>query len=363
MAIKEEGQAITLDHIVEKVSRDVTFLGGPEPTREEFLDVLSRLAKGGLVRHDAKGYYRAPPIDPYVESLLQAGEGPLNRSYSLVYAAERYYPTVVPFILPFLTGKPISAVKVFSGKADPVSDVQAIFVRYSKYKPKPVHLKVDGPEAFLRLVHDHCVDFVPYVHGFDGRPDVFLVDLDLGDRLVSVDKGMEYAKFVAKTASSLLEENSCHPLLKFSGSRGFQLLCLLAPEGVKVDFAFLREAVKGLRNELERRLRAADVRKMFPSMGLAEPYTTSSVDQKEERAGKVLVDWSSMKREGDYRAPLSLHHKTGLVSLPLREAELKEFAREMADPFRLARERPSFDFLRSFRATDPKALSPFVALK
>jgi DNA primase len=361
MSIKEEGKAVSFNHVVEKVTRDLTFLGEGEPTEREYRDALSSLVKEGLLLEDRRGFYRKGGIDAYVGNFVEASRESLNRSYYLVYAAERYYPSVVDTMLPYLLNRPLSAVKVFSGKKDPIREVEPIFVRYSKYKPRPVHLTVTGASGLMSLVHDHCVDFVPYVHGFDGRADIFLVDLDLGDRLASLGGSLALAGHAASIVSAILTEKGCHPLIKFSGSRGFQVLCHISREGKAIDFASLRDAVRGTQVELEARLQAEEASKMFPDLGIREPFSTSSVDKKSDRSGMILVDWSSMKPEGDYRAPLSLHHKTGLVSLPLAASELDSFRTEDADPLALASGHRDHSFVNHLKESPGEALSSFEA--
>jgi len=358
MSIKEEGKAVTFNHIVEKVTRDMTFLGEGEPTERDYRDTLHSLVKEGLVAEDRRGFYRGRGIDAYVGGMVATSRGILNRSYYLVYAAERYYPSVVDIMLPYLLNRPLSAIKVFSGKKDPIREVEPIFVRYSKYKPQPVHLTVKDGAGLMDLVHDHCVDFVPYVHGFDGRADIFLVDLDLGDRLASLAGGLAFAAHAAYLVSLILSENGCHPLIKFSGSRGFQVLCRLSGEGRALEFAHLRDAVRGVQMELEARLRAEEAAHGFQDLGIEEPFTTSIVDRRADRSGKILVDWSSMKPEGDYRAPLSLHHRTGLVSLPLTAAGLDSFAKEDADPLALSAGFMDLSFVSRLPETPGEALAP-----
>jgi DNA primase len=358
MSIKEEGAAVTLDHIMEKVTRDMTFLGEAEPTERDYRETLSSLVKEGLLAEDGRGFYRGRGIDAYVGGMVGASREVLNRSYYLVYAAERYYPSVVDTMLPYLLNRPLSTIKVFSGKKDPIREVEPIFVRYSKYKPHPVHLTVKDGAGVMDLVHDHCVDFVPYVHGFDGRADIFLVDLDLGDRLASLAGGLAFAGHAAFLVSLILSENGCHPLMKFSGSRGFQVLCRLSREGRAIEFASLRDAVRGAQLELEARLVAEEAAREYPELDIKEPFTTSSVDRREDRSSKILVDWSSMKPEGDYRAPLSLHHKTGLVSLPLLAAGLDSFTKEDADPLALTARPRDFSFVSQLPETPCEALAP-----
>jgi len=356
MSIKEEGRPVTFEHIFEKVSRDVAFLTGSGVTEGSVMEALGSIASEGYVTKKGGAYYRSEKLDRYVLPLVAGHRDALNRSYYLVFVAERYYPIVADYMLPYLSNRPLSAVKVFSGKKDPIREVEPIFVRYAKYKPKPVHLTVSDASDLMRLVHDHCVDFIPYVHGFEGVPDVFLVDLDLGDEIAGQPDAFRYSKHVALLTYEVLREAGCLPLLKFSGSRGFQVLCRLEPSPKPLDFPTLRSVVRSVQARVEERLVSDEVGRLYPSLHLERPYTTSSVDKKELRAKKVLVDWSSMKPEGDYRAPLSIHYKTGLASLPLEPSQLMSFERAWADPLTIAQGRKDLSFARNLPLTPPEGL-------
>ena len=357
MSIKDPGKAVTLEHIIEKVGRDISCLGEVMPSKAGFEEALESLVKDGMVSRDAKGFKRRSTLDAFVRGFVASKRGSLNRSYYLVYIAERFYPSVSTSMLQFLTKKPLSAVKVFSGKRDPINEVEPIFVRYSRYKPKPIHLEIRSESDLMDLVHDHCVDFVPYVHGFDGRPDIFLVDLDLGGSLSESVEGFSVAKEAAALVSLILNEKGCHPQIKFSGNRGFQVLCRMSYEGTAMGFPELRAAVRAIREELELRLRDAEVSRRYRGLGMGEPYTTSDVGDKGVRSRKILVDWSSMKPSGDYRAPLSLHYRTGLVSLPLETTELPSFRKEDADPFLIMAKGKDYASLKSLPATTWDALA------
>jgi DNA primase len=356
MSIKEEGRAVSLDHIMEKVTRDMTFLREADPVERDYREAFSSLVTEGLIAEDGKGFYRRRAIDAYVSGMARASREVLNRSYYLVYCAERYYPLVVDIMLPYLVDRPLSAVKVFSGRKDPIKEVEAIFVRYAKYKPKPVSLTVRDKTDVMRLVHDHCVDFVPYVHGFDGRPDIFLIDLDLGDDLAGRPDGISYAGHAAAVTFRILKEAGCRPMVKFSGSRGFQVLCRIGHDSEPLDFGALRHIVRAVQMRLEVALRDEDVRSDYASLPLNEPFTTSQTENKEARKDQILVDWSSMKPQGDYRSPFSLHHRTGLVSLPLELDSLRVFGREMADPLLIVSRGPDFSFARNLSDTAADAL-------
>jgi len=359
MSIKEEGKAVSFDHIQEKVTRDVAFLGEEEPTEAQYKEALASLVEARLLSQDAKGFYRSPALDAYAGSFVGAMRNSLNKSYFLVYMAERYYPKVLDAMLPFLVNRPLSAVKVFSGKKDPIGDVEPIFVRYSKYKPLPVHLSVGDGSDLMKLVQDHCVDFSPYVHGFDGRPNVLLIDLDLGEDLAHSTEGVDAAKIATVSADRMLRERGGHPLIKFSGNRGFQVTCVLSPSERPLDFFILRDIVKRIQIILEETLES-EASERLEALGLAKPFTTSTVAHKDERATKILLDWSSMKPEGDYRAPFSIHYKTGLASVPLLPEQVEGFAKEDANPLSLIQRPGDFAFVKDLRDTPVDCLTSLL---
>ncbi|RLG19271.1 hypothetical protein DRN74_07105 [Candidatus Micrarchaeota archaeon] len=142
-----------------------------------------------------------------------------------------------------------------------------------------------------------------------------MIDLDPGDSLKD-EKGFMLTKKVALASYELLKELGIEPMVKFSGSRGFQLVCSLDNSGLKGDiFDLYRRMIRAFQVRLEEKLKQED-------MPRPPPYTTSQVKDRRARSNLILVDWSSMKPMGDYRAPFSIHYRTGLVSLPLRPEKL-----------------------------------------
>ena len=223
-----------------------------------------------------------------------------------------------------LVDRPVSAVKIFSGKSDPIRELEAIFVRYSKYKPKPVYLTIDSRERLFELVFDHCVDFIPYVHKIGAKePDIFVLDLDAGPRILQHPKAFEFVKYVTSELAAYLKDLGIGCMVKFSGSRGFQIWASFDNKlfrGGGGVFRKYRDMAMSLQLRLEERLQknsAAIGRRFSWIIETAQPIRTSVVAHKEERASQILVDWSVLKSLGDVRAPFSMHYKTGLVSVPL----------------------------------------------
>lgn len=338
LGIKEEGRFVDLDHIVEKVSRD----SGATP--QEISEALRSLVISGLVEERGARYSITDRGREVLDERLKLPEvaSRLNRSYRLVYIARKYYDAVGEYMLPFLRDRAVSVVKVFSSEEDPINQVKPLFVRWARYKPTKIPITIESKEKLMELVHDHAVDFIPYVHKLNSNePDWFVLDLDAGEKLKKHPKLLDMMKAVAKAAYLVLEDYGIRSSLKFSGSRGIQIWAKFQKPSFRVEdmFKLYRDCAVYLQRKIEEKLRKMPEGKIFDEIwqkGISA--TTSRVHDKESRAEQILVDWSVMKPMGDVRAPFSIHYKTGLVSVPLNPSKLDEFdpIRD-ADPFRVAK--------------------------
>jgi len=336
LSIKEEGKRIDLNHILEKVSRD---------ERREFDELelkkeLDLLTEDGLIAHSQGGYSITKKGLDEIKERLPMIEDSLNLSYRLMLVAREYYAKIADQIMPFLKDRPVSVVKIFSDDNDPIHKVKPLFVRYARYKPRPIFISICSKEVLMRYVDDHAIDYIPYVHGFDMKePDWLVLDLDAGEELKSREEGFLAIKFVAKEIYEFLQENGVAPAVKFSGSRGIQVWASL--DNTRVPgadlFATYRTIIQNIQRNIEARFSTAQLPGELK--GLVERgLTTSSVAKKEERSMKVLIDWSSMKPYGDVRAPFSLHYKTGLISCPIDPGRLMSFHPDEARPDRVSKE-------------------------
>ena len=342
LSIKEEGKRIGVDHIFEKTHRDVLFVEKREIGKDEVERTINDLISQGLVERFDDGYSLSKEGENIMEKIILEKERELNRSYAMVWLAKKYYPHVAKFMIPFLKGRAVSAVKIFSGKRDPIKEVDAIFVRYTKYKPKPIFLTIDSESRLMSLVFDHCVDFIPYVHRLDAdEPDFFILDLDAGSEIMKSQKAFDFIKYIAFELSNLLMELEVEPMAKFSGSRGFQIWASFDNSELRGKgdlFKTYRDMAIAIQNKLEERLQKKidEMVSIFPDMvHHGKKITTSVVAHKEERASQILVDWSSLKPMGDVRAPFSIHYKTGLASLPIPLDEINDFDVKEAHPLRI----------------------------
>jgi len=339
LSIKESGKYIKFDHIKEKIARDVLFFDHKNVSVDEIQSAISRLLSLGLIEQAEGGYAITDSGEKELSNVILKGNEGLNLSYLMTWKAKRYYPRASEFILPYLKGRAVSVIKVFSGKSDPIQGMEALFVRYKKYKPKPVPIFIDNQDQLMDYVNDHCVDFIPYVNSFGcDQPDYLILDLDAGDALRASEIGFSIIKAVTESIIRLLDDTGINYIVKFSGSRGFQIWGALDNKDPillsKPDiFAFYRLIAMRVREFVEKDLEQE--RSWIDKYGLEEvewPITSSTVAKKEERSKQVLVDWSSMKPNGDARAPYSLHYKTGLVSLPIPSKSIYQFKREYSDP-------------------------------
>ena len=337
LSIKREGKFISREHVMEKVLRDT---GGD--TRETEIDeVLEALTTEGLVTELGGGFAVTEEGKRVLNQRLSSGVTGLNLSYLRVLTARNYYPAASEALLPFLRDRATSVVKVFSHPGDPIGRLKPLFVRYARYKPKPVHIVINDEETLLSLVDAHAVDFIPYVHPLSSKePDWFILDLDAGDVFKEHPRGFELLKIVTVVLVDVLGDYGIYPRVKFSGSRGMQIWSWLDNKKLpEADlFALYRGLAVHLQSRVEERLQDLPPKTLdlfHEIVPEGEPITTSVVAKKKERAHQVLVDWSSMKPMGDVRAPFSIHYKTGLVSCPVEIDKLTDFTSSMAEPVKV----------------------------
>ncbi len=325
LAIKPEGKLVDLGHILEKVGRD-TGAG-----RGDIVSVLDSLVGEGLVERVGDKFRVTPEGRRLAEGFVDV-EG-LNRSYRLVLEARLYYPRVAEYILPFLVDRPVSVIKVFSDDSDPLRRVKPVFSRYRRRKPR-VYNFVRSRSELISYVNMHVVDFIPYVHRVGvSYPDWFIIDIDAGDDIKNAgDVGFELVKEVTQlTVDVLVERFGVRACVKFSGSRGFQVWAVFdEPLGSFEDY---RKGVIVVQRRVEEEIKNIGYDSLREKYGdiVGVPLTTSTVAKRGERRKQILFDWSSLKREGDVRAPYSIHYKTGLVSVPVDASNISGFDVGMAD--------------------------------
>lgn len=356
LAIKEEGKKIDFEHMREKIARD-------EKARDIDIELrlkhtLESLLDQGLIEEERGSYAITERGDSKILDRLRVATQELNLSYRMVLKAKKYYPIIAEAMLPFLRDRAVSVIKIFSDEREPANKVKTLFVRYSRYKPKPVFIEIRDAKTLLKYVDDHATDFIPYVHKLEAQePDWFILDLDTGEKLKKQEKSFELIKIVAEKVVEVLEENEIDPCIKFSGSRGIQIWAKLdnSKLGGGDLFATYRKLAVIVQQKAEQKLQRAK-NEFSNIVKSAKTITTSQVAKKEERANQVLVDWSSMKPSGDVRAPFSMHYKTALISCPISRKHLLDFEIEEAQSDDVARNARQLSDAFKLRASNPSKL-------
>lgn len=337
LSIKEAGKIIDFEHIAEKTVRDEK-----EISEAEVKKILDELASSGMISKKPNGYVITEKGIERIRRRLSEVGSELNLSYRLVLKARDYYPKAAEALVPFLEGRATSVVKIFSDEGDPINKIKPLFVRYARYKPKPVFIQIRSREELLSYVDAHAIDFIPYVHKLDsGQPDWFILDLDAGQAFKNYERGFELLKIAAEKVVEVLEDYEIVPHIKFSGSRGVQIWSKLDYSKLPSTdlFALYRKFAIAVQEKTEKKIQQLPskiLEEFYSVVARGKPITTSTVAKKEERADQILIDWSSMKINGDVRAPFSIHYKTGLVSCPIERRRLLEFQASEAEPEKVA---------------------------
>lgn len=336
LSIKETGKIIDFEHIAKKTVRDEK-----EISEAGVKKILDELASSGMISKKPNGYVITEKGIERIRNRLKEIGSELNLSYRLVLKARDYYPKAAEALVPFLEGRATSVVKIFSDEGDPVNKIKPLFVRYARYKPKPVFIQINSTEELLSYVDAHAIDFIPYVHKLNsGEPDWFILDLDAGQAFKNYERGFELLKIATEKVAEVLEKHEIIPNIKFSGSRGVQIWSKLHSLPQIADlFALYRRLAVAVQEKAEKKIQELPskiLEEFYSVVAKGKPVTTSIVAKKEERADQILIDWSSMKINGDVRAPFSIHYKTGLVSCPIERRRLLEFQTSEAEPEKVA---------------------------
>ncbi|MHA1615840.1 MAG: non-homologous end-joining DNA ligase LigD [Candidatus Njordarchaeales archaeon] len=323
LAIKPQDKLVDFSHIYEKVNRDCG------ASKEEILKALRELMDQGFIERVGDKYRITE--DGRQEAWKLAYDPKMNLSYRLVFLARYYYPRIADLILPFLRDRPVTVVKVFSDDNDPIRSIKPIFSRYAKLKPRKYNF-INSRDELLKYVNAHAIDFIPYVHRLgNDYPDWLIIDIDAGDSIKEAGEvGFQLIKEITwETCVVIQEDLGMHPCVKFSGSRGFQIW--LKPEKPLGSFEDYRRAVEIIRDLVEEKLKGRydELRSDYGDI-FEIPITTTTVAKKELRRRRILLDWSSLKPEGDVRAPFSMHYRTGLVSVPISLNDIKRFSPKLA---------------------------------
>lgn len=170
------------------------------------------------------------------------------------------------------------------------------------------------------------------------------------DLIIDIDAKvkLEHSQAAAIVVCDYLKDLGINPSVKFSGRRGFHIGISSEAFPEKINFKetskqypeipqiianFIREKIKDklLEKLIDTEGGVAALSKTVPDLSELSPYEFIDIEK----------NWGSRHL---FRAPYSLHHKTWLVSLPIRLYQLKNFKLDNAKPERV---KTSIEFLEN----------------
>jgi DNA primase len=312
-SMKGIGKRVDFNHVKEKISRDLKKFSDEEIKKflenlisQNFLEEVN-----GLYGVTEKGKeYFAERIKEIEEELRK-----VNEPWVIVYKAKQYYPFVANTVFEFCKNRYVGFYCLFTEK------------RFFRRDFRGKKIVLNSVKDLMFFINIHYIDVIPCVHriGIE-RPDWLVVDIDPGPKV-----DFEKTKEVAKITYKVFEKLKLNPVMKFSGSRGFQVWSLIKEFEMPENYQPLVLRGKSKRKKNYFSLFADFVRIIQKEVDKEIPgITTSETLGKKEREEKILLDSSSMKPMGLVRAPYAVHSKTGLVSMPISIKELKKFEKENA---------------------------------
>jgi bifunctional non-homologous end joining protein LigD len=231
-----------------------------------------------------------------------------------------YYRTVAPFLLPHLTGRPLTLQRYPDGVDGPSffeKDAPRGTPPWVKTVTLPAEYGRRGEVRFVLCDDEATLVFVAnlaalVLHVWTSRmpdvdtPDILLFDLDAGDACTVAQ--------LAKTALAFrdaLAEIGLAPLVKTTGGSGLHVVVPLAPH-------YAYEFVKGFAELVARRINGA------------LPGDTTLVRATARRpAAAVYLDYVQVGRGKTLVAPYSVRARAGApVSMPLAWDEVEAMARK-----------------------------------
>lgn len=316
--MKPEKRWVDLNHCWEKLSRD-----WKRVSKEQVKKLLDEMVRAGYIWAKAGKYTRTPKcIEELERRLPKLEQSKLNFTYLLVYRARKYYPKVADAILEFCQDRMVGFYVVFTGK------------RFFRRNFRGRKITIKNLKELMFYIDAHYIDVIPCVHriGVD-KPDWLVLDLDAGAEVSWLD-----IIRVSRATYQVMKQLGLNPVIKFSGSKGFQIWSLLdcplpdwyqplpLPGETKRErnfFTLYSDLVRTVQKLVDRKI---------PGITISVPVGKS------QRADKILLDWASMKPLGLVRVPFGMHSKTGLISLPVSVSELERFRPEQATPERAVKE-------------------------
>ena len=244
-----------------------------------------------------------------------------------------HYAFVAPWMLPHVSGRPVSMQRVREGIHGQVfyqKDMPSHFpdwidrVTVPKVGGTVTHVVCNDAASLIYIANQGCITphvWLSTVRALD-RPDRLIIDLDPGDG------GVEDARFAAGIARSVLTEAGLVPYLMATGSRGYHVVVPIKP---LLEFEAVRAIAFTLANRMAERA---------PDRLTTEFY-------KAERNGRLFLDCNRNAWAQTAVPPYSIRPKDGApVAVPIAWDELNS-----VDP-------AAFNVLTRFATDSPVAPIP-----
>jgi bifunctional non-homologous end joining protein LigD len=224
-----------------------------------------------------------------------------------------YYQRIANIMLPHLAEHPLSMQRFPNGiKAESFYQketpdyfpdwIRRVSIEVKEDQRRQSQVVCDNVETLIYLANQACITLHPWLSRADqlNHPDKLIFDLDPpGD-------DFEVVRFAAQRLREMLQEEGLVPFVMTTGSRG---LHVVAPLDRSADFDTVRAFVRQLAEDLARR----------------EPERLTTETRKDQRQGRVFVDYLRNAYGQTGVAPYTVRAKPGApVATPLDWAELAD---------------------------------------
>lgn len=241
--------------------------------------------------------------------LYRQGEGGITKG-----EVARYYAAVADRILPHLVGRPLAVVRCPRGEGEPCFYQQhrtgslpaAVHgVEVEEREGRATHLVIHDLAGLVSLVQVGALELHPWGCREDRleRPDRLIFDLDPGPEV-----GWEAVKEAARRVAARLAAAGLESFLRTTGGKGLHVV-------VPVERRASWEEVKGCAYAVAEAMAAAE----------PERYVASAA--KDERRGRIFIDWLRNARGATAVVSYSTRARPGApVATPLAWDELDGLA-------------------------------------
>jgi bifunctional non-homologous end joining protein LigD len=270
---------------------------------------------GDLLRSPEEERTLADPADPTATTvagvrLTHPGRVLYRQGGITKGEVARYYVAVAERILPHLVGRPLAVVRCPRGEGEPCFYQQhrtgslpaAVHgVEVEERQGRATHLVIHDLAGLVSLVQVGALEFHPWGCREDRpeRPDRLIFDLD-----PSPEVGWEAVREAARQVAARLAAAGLESFLRTSGGKGLHVVVPLARHSGWEEVKACAYAVAA-------------------AMAAAEPERYLATAAKDERRGRIFIDWLRNARGATAVASYSTRARPGApVATPLAWDEL-----------------------------------------